>query len=110
MIPDFPHDADGDALRRVAEGGSDLSKPMAIDFTVAVPDESSGRAVAEAARAAGFETSVSRELGEWTCYCTKSMLATYEGVIQVQEELRRLAAPHGGVPDGWGTFGNVERK
>ena len=34
------------------------------------------------------------------------MLATYEGVISSQSELDELAAPIGGVADGWGTFGN----
>lgn len=35
----YPNDADGDALRRVAGAGSDMSKPMDIDFAVAAPDE-----------------------------------------------------------------------
>lgn len=110
MVSILPDDADGDALRRVEEGGSDLSKPMTIDFFVAVPGESSGQAVAEAAEAAGFETEVDQddESGEWTCYCTRFMPATYEGVVRAQEELRQLAAPHGGVPDGWETAGNVD--
>lgn len=110
MVSILPDDADGDALRRVEEGGSDLSKPMTIEFFVAVPDESSGQAVAEAAEVAGFETEFDRddESGEWTCYCTRFMPATYEEVIRAQEELRQLAAPHGGVPDGWETAGNVD--
>jgi hypothetical protein len=36
MADSFPNDADGDALRRVAER-SDMSKPMDIDFAVDVP-------------------------------------------------------------------------
>ncbi len=41
---DFPDDADGDALRRVAER-SDMSKPMDIDFAVDVPSKRSGEEV-----------------------------------------------------------------
>jgi hypothetical protein len=110
MVSTFPDDADGDALQGVAEGGFDLSKPMSIDFFVAIPDESSGHAVAKAAEAAGFEAEVDQddESGEWTCYCTRFMPATYEGVTRIQEELRQIAAPYGGVPDGWETAGNVD--
>lgn len=34
------------------------------------------------------------------------MLATYEAVIAIQSELAEIANPFGGIPDGWGTFGN----
>lgn len=39
MKADFPDDADGDALRRLVNDGSDLTKPMLIDFQIAVPTE-----------------------------------------------------------------------
>lgn len=32
MPQDFPNDADGDALRRFVQAGSDLTKPMYFDF------------------------------------------------------------------------------
>jgi hypothetical protein len=107
-MTDYPKDDDGDALRRVAADGADMSAPMDIDFFVAVPDEAAGRAVATSADARGYRTSVDRdEDGAWTCYCTRSMLATYDGVVAAQKELGELARPHGGSPDGWGTFGNA---
>ena len=103
----YPNDADGDALRRVA-ARSDMSRPMSIDFMVAVPDESAGRAVAEGARVAGFETTLEcdEDSRSWTCYCTRTMLATYEGIIAAQSELDLLARSVGGYADGWGTSGN----
>jgi hypothetical protein len=104
----FPEDPDGDAIYQVANLGSDLSQPMEIDFIVAVPDEAAGKAVARAARGADFVTEVATdEDGEWIVYCTRTMIASYEGVVTVQEELRRLAGPLGGEPDGWETAGNV---
>ncbi|MEJ7764442.1 MAG: ribonuclease E inhibitor RraB [Acidimicrobiales bacterium] len=105
----FPDDADGDALFQVMASGSDLDQPMDIDFAVLVPDEAAADDVAEDADAAGFSTEVSwdEEAGEWTCYCTRTMLATYDLVRTAQEELRAIAAPHGGVPDGWETAGNA---
>jgi regulator of RNase E activity RraB len=104
----YPQDSDGDALRRVADMGADMSKPMPIDFHIAIPNENAGIAIAARAEKLGYSTKIWRDSddGEWTCDCTKIMLATYEGVISSQSELDELAAPIGGVADGWGTFGN----
>jgi hypothetical protein len=104
---DFPDDADGDALRRVATD-SDMDRPMAIDFMVAVPNELAGREIVVQVASAGFTAYVAQddESGKWTCYCTKTMLATYDGIVSAQSELDLLAQPFGGYSDGWGTWGN----
>jgi regulator of RNase E activity RraB len=106
---EFPNDADGDALRRLAEDGNDLTRPMQIDFTVSVPSLAAGHAVAQAAQEIGYRASVEHdEEGEtWTCYCSRHMVASYDAVILAQEELNRLSAPHGGHCDGWGSFGSA---
>jgi hypothetical protein len=82
---------------------------MDIDFAVAVPDEESGDAVAELANARGYCSKLSRdaETEEWTCYCTRAMVPTYDAIIAAQEDLDDLAKPLGGHTDGWGTFGNA---
>jgi hypothetical protein len=104
----FPEDEDGDALFQVAQQGSDLSRPMVIDFVVAVPDEKAGLGVAKRARAVGYTTEVATDdEGEWIRYCSKEMIASYEAVVVAQEELRELAGPFGGEPDGWETVGNA---
>jgi regulator of RNase E activity RraB len=111
----FPHDADGDALRRVAQSGSDMSRPMEIDFFVAVPDRQAGEHVARLAAFRGYQVKVVEDAHEegddeegdaWTCYCTKAMLATYDGVVEAQRELDDLSRHFGGRSDGWGTSGN----
>ncbi len=105
----YPNDADGDALRRVAADGSDMSRPMFVDFQIAVPDEASAKGVADAAAKLGYHAKVYDSPGislEWTCECSTRILATYETVLAIQEELAGLSAPFGGHPDGWGTFGN----
>ena len=109
MARTLPNDADGDALRRLAEDGSDLTKPMVIDFAVAVPDESAGRRIAAAAVKVGFSAGIDQdgESGEWTCYCTRTMVPEYEEIIRQQELLDRIGQPHGGYCDGWGSFGNA---
>ncbi len=47
MVSNFPDDSDGGALRRLVEDGSDLSRPMYIDFQIAVPDEARATRLAE---------------------------------------------------------------
>ena len=109
MADSLPSDADGDALRRIAEDGSDISKPMLINFHVAVPDERSAQALAEVVSELGYHVEL-YESAEctlpFTCECSTRMLATYDGVMAIQEELAALSKPFGGIPDGWGTFGN----
>ncbi len=103
----YPNDADGDALRRVAER-SDMSKPMDLDFAVDIPTQASGENVARLAAERGYKAAV--ELHEpsqrWTCYCTKRMVPTYDAIIEAQKELDKLSAAFGGHSDGWGTLGN----
>jgi hypothetical protein len=117
MALSFPDDADGDALRRVERRGSDMSRPMKIDFMIDVPNQRAGEAIASRAEALGYMVKVVYDAGEagteddvpsWTCYCTKRMLATYEGVVAVQVELEAISSPFGGHCDGWGTSGNQE--
>jgi regulator of RNase E activity RraB len=109
MPIDFPEDSDGDALRRVVRDGSDMAKPMFIDFHVAMPSQEAANRLADRARRLGYHASVfaSEECRlPWTCQCSTRMLATYEGVLSVQHELAALSAPLDGFTDGWGTFGN----
>jgi len=107
---DYPPDADGDALRRVRDGGSNMTKPMDIDFAVAVPDRATGEAIAERALAHGYLVRVHQgtQSMAWTCYCTRRMVPEYDAVVAAQRELDGISQPLGGHCDGWGTFGNIE--
>jgi hypothetical protein len=104
----YPKDSHGDSLRKVAEAGADMSLPMTIDFAVEVPDERAARAIAELVSTHGFDPSISDNGGSsaWSVYCSKTMLATYEGVVAVQAHLNELSKPHAGHCDGWQSFGN----
>lgn len=103
----FPDDADGDALRRVAER-SDMSRPMNIDFAVDVPNQARAEGMAQLAAQRGYTTRVACDTPgqRWTCYCSKCMVPTYEAVVAAQKELDELSEPLGGRSDGWGTLGN----
>ena len=106
----YPHDDDGDALRRVAEEGSDMSKSMRIDFAVLAPNIDAAEAIAKAARPLRYETRIDQdsESGRWTCYCSREMLATNEAIVDAQRELDAISKPFSGCCDGWGTFGNKQ--
>src|SRR4051794_9348413 len=111
MMQDFPPDADGDALRRLQKH-ADLSKPMTIDFQVALPNENVGKNFANVVRGLGYHAEVyaSPECKlPWTCECSSRMLVSYEAIMSIQVELTRLSKPFDGFPDGWGSFGNEEK-
>jgi Regulator of ribonuclease activity B len=109
MDNDYPNNADGDALQRVASMGCDMTKPMEIDFFIDVPSQAAGLRVAELATRFGYRTSVEydEEDDAWTCYCTRLMVPTYDAVSGAQAELHELSRPVGGRTDGWGTEGNL---
>ncbi len=76
----YPNDANGDALRRVAALGCDMTKPMDVDFFVEVPSREAGEHVAELAVRFGYRTNVEHddEDDAWTCYCTKRLVPSYQ--------------------------------
>ena len=107
-VIEFPADVDGDALRRVMQDGADMASSMVIDFWVVAPDERSARAIAVLVVTQGFDPSIADDgaSSKWSVYCSKSMLATYEGVVAERTALNALIAPQGGHCDGWATYGN----
>ena len=118
MSTDYPNDSDGDALRQVVAGDSDMSKPMDVDFQIATPDEATAKRIADQAARLAYRISIYfddlndegiENVGDpWTCECTKYMVPTYDAIIATQAELDAIARPLGGHIDGWGTFGNVD--
>lgn len=106
----YPKDPTGDALRSIAESGSDMNEPMEIEFHIFVGDKTSGDAIVKAVESEGFEADLwcDEDTEDWTCTCYKSMLATYDGITKTEELLSEVCSPFGGEPDGWGTFGNSD--
>jgi regulator of RNase E activity RraB len=98
-----------DALHRMAEDGSDMSKPMAMDFFIAVPSREAGNDVASEASALGFGTSVEHDdaSAEWTGFCQKTIVPALATVIEIEDQLETIAQRHGGFNDGFGSYGNA---
>ena len=105
----IPDDATGNALREFQANGFELSKPLEIDFFVAVPSKETGDQVAIKVKKLGFKPTVEQdgETGDWTCYCTKTLIPEYAEVVRLEKELDDIARPLGGFADGFGSFGNA---
>ena len=99
-----------DALKRLQEHGSDLSKPMVIDFFVAAASPEQCQLIAEEASKHGFAISIEAddESTNWTCYCSMEMVPDVRRVMQTEELLDTIAGRHGGNACGFGSFGNGE--
>ncbi len=117
MNEPFPDDVDGDALKLIAETGSDFSKPMDVDIQIAAPDEQVAIEIANAVGALGYRTEIyfDDEIEEvedaaeqWTCECSRVMQLSYDSIVAAQEELDKIAKPLLGYVDGWSTFGNAD--
>lgn len=105
---EFPDDADGDALRRVASDGSDMSRPMLIDFMVEASTQHDAEAIARIGEQRGYTAQIAEDDGCWTVYLAVTMLASHEGVVARQREISSFVSPFGTQCESWGTFGNVE--
>ncbi|MFP4356754.1 MAG: ribonuclease E inhibitor RraB [Phycisphaerae bacterium] len=105
----LPDNADGDALRQLAEDGSRLDKPMEINFPVICPSQETALDIAAAAMEQDFDVDVwqDEETSEWICECSLTMVPHYDDLLGIQQALDELARPFGGKSDGWGTFGNA---
>jgi regulator of RNase E activity RraB len=109
MSSKLTNDANDDAIRRLIEDGSDPTKPMFVDFRVAVPSEKKAQRMANAASKLGYKVHAYASPDcalPWTCECSTETLVTLEAIVAKETELGQLASPLGGFSHGWGSFGN----
>jgi hypothetical protein len=102
MVQSYPNDPDGDALRKVAAAGADMGRPMAIEYAIDAPDEMTAKRVAELVAPRGYDPLLSHDehSGAWSVYCSRLMLATYDGIVAAQSELNDVVTAHGAICDG----------
>jgi hypothetical protein len=110
----FPNDADGQALARIAASGMDLSQPTIVEFAIASTEESSCKIVESLSRS-GFSSEVYYDEGEpdydenddpefgpsWTVYVPVNCIPSYENIVSIQAKLDSIAQKLGGKVDGW---------
>lgn len=108
-MENMPDDDTSAAIRQWEQEGSDLTRPMTIDFFVAVPNEEVGATVQNdpaLKKFAAVKLDQDTDTGGWTVYCTAHLIPTYQGIVEVEQLLSEVAQRHGGSYDGFGSFGN----
>lgn len=105
--PEFPDDADGDALRRIAEAGADMSRPMRVEFQVDASSRCDAEAIERLATARGYDAhTFEDDDGSLCVILAVLMVANYEGVVSRQAEITDFVRSFGTHCDSWGTWGN----
>lgn len=108
MATDFPLDATGDALRRMAAGGDDLSKPRDIDFTAVFATKLLAERFASHFQQPGHHVSIkeSKCVPElpWDVVVVNHMLPSHGAIAGFEKELQEVASELGGRNDSWGCF------
>lgn len=120
-MPTYPDDADGAVLADLAAKGVDMSQPLLLEFSVAVPDEPSANKTLKRMIKAGYDSHIEYDEGEpnddgdidpedeefgpsWTVFANVRMIPDYKEIIRIQSHLDALAHPFGGRSDGWGAM------
>ena len=109
-IVKYPDAADGQALERIRASGSDMDKPMLIEFVLAVASaEQAGKCLARLV-AKGFTASkfVDDESGDISVIIPIEMIPDHREIVYFQHILDEDMAQFGARSDGWGTLGNVQ--
>ena len=116
----YPDDDDGAVLAQLAAQGVDMTKPLLIEFPVAVPDEASAEGCLKAMTNARYASHIEYDEGEpdydpdnddeeefgpsWTVYANVKMVPEYKEIVRIQSELNKIARQFGGSSDGWGVM------
>ncbi|WLQ14319.1 ribonuclease E inhibitor RraB [Hahella aquimaris] len=95
-------------LQQLESLGSDLSKPMVIDFFIALRSETDGEKIRSEVESLGFSFSVEldAESKEWTGYCSIKVVPSHEAISMLERKLHDIASKVGGKGDGFGSYGN----
>ena len=103
----------------VANKAVDL-KPLKIEFSVAIPNETSVKKLAAAMSKVGYESQIVYDEGKpnidpetdaanefgpsWTVYANVQMTPKYNEIKRIPSELDQISRPSGGKFDGWGVM------
>jgi hypothetical protein len=105
-MTDWPDDADGDVLRRMARHGFDFARPWTIDFNVDFAHwppstEALSLLIRAFPNAVVYEPSAE---GEGYVQFQVNALVAYALVTRIQAEVSAWMAPFGGVCESWGVL------
>jgi hypothetical protein len=96
-----------DAIDRISTDGSDMARPMEVDFFLASAARPSADSLAELNRK-GFRIEVGPDDDHlsWTVTATRMMIVSAVTVEAIEAVLIDIARKHGLLYDGFGSFGN----
>ncbi len=93
-------DRDVVTLKWLAESGIDLSRPIPVRFYMRAPDQAAAEAIATDARSAGLPARAVEDDG-WQCTSERTIIATFDAIVNAKDELADIAARHGGAFWWW---------
>lgn len=104
--PQFPNDENGDVLRRMFDGGDDLSRPRIVDFCFVFPERQQAVAFADIVDDRDLEFCISyyEERKMWQAIVKRDMVPTHRDITTLELRLTSQAESVGGESDGWGCF------
>lgn len=105
-----PDSGNADAILRLVADGSDLARPMQVDFTALIEDDVDLPALRAAVEGLGYSVEFHRDEDDdgLDCVCTRTMLVSEASVGACERELGQVLARFGAELDGWGSFGNAD--
>jgi len=107
----FPHDDNGDVLRRMSAGGDDLTQARMIDFCFIFPERRQALAFAGAVGDLDKEVCISyyKRRQVWQAIVKHHMIPDHRRITEIEAALTTKANSVGGKADGWGCM-QVSRK
>ena len=103
----YPDDADGNALKRIADDGVDMTKPLTIEFQIAaVPDEAIANSVVNDIKKEGYSSKKDHDEAddEWLIICPIEIVPSYDNIVSTQQRLERLISSSNAQLVGWGVL------
>ncbi len=110
MFKKLPNTATGNALRRLQDDGTNLTKIIEIDFFVFLASsENLSELIHEVKKYFPnviLDVDYEAEEESLTLYCKIAMIPNYDDVVEVEVLLDNIAKKFGGWLDGFGSYGN----
>lgn len=102
----YPNDDTGNVLADMADAGIDLSIQHDVVFFQLFEEKSQAEAMADFLQTNHPDISFIIKPDEipnvWDLDCTVTMLPSYDGIVEQEQLLEKVAAQFNGYNDGWG--------
>ncbi len=109
--PQFPSDDNGDVLRRMYEGGDDLTQSRIIDYCFVFLDRQRALAFTQAIDDQDFQVCISYYKAKklWQAIVKNNMVPDHAAISAMEAALTIKAKTVDGTADGWGCM-QIKRK